>query len=153
MTMAPDNATNEPESAGTVSLRRLVKFGLVAVIAASTVNVLVLLIGLAIGDFPPEFVGGPFGPLAVVPVVLNSAVAAAGATLVYGVIARYAARPNRPFVVVAGVMLVLSFGMFLAPDITGAPLALFAVLAVMHVTAAVVIVGVLTQAANREGSS
>lgn len=40
----------------------------------------------------------------------------------------------------------LSFVMFLAPDPSGAPPRVFALLAVMHVTAVVVIVGVLTRA-------
>ncbi|MFB9808048.1 DUF6069 family protein [Haladaptatus pallidirubidus] len=107
----------------------------------------------AIVEFPAEFVGGAFGPLAVGPVVVNSAVAAIGATLVYGVVTRYAARPNRTFTIIAGAALVLSFTTFLAPDLSGAPPRVFAILAVMHVTAAVTIVAVLTQATNQEAES
>lgn len=141
---------NESESSSSVGTFRLAKFGLIALLVVSIVNVLVLYIGLAIVEFPSEFVGGPFGPLAVGPVVMNSAVAAIGATLVYGVVTRYAARPNRTFAIIAGVVLVLSFTMFLAPGLAGAPPSVFAALAAMHVIAAVAIVGVLTRATNQE---
>jgi hypothetical protein len=148
--MASTNAMNEAESSSSVGAFRLVKFGLLALLIVSIVNVLVLFIGLAIVEFPSEFVGGPFGPFAVGPVVMNSTVAAIGATLVYGVVTRHSARPNRTFTIIAGVFLVLSFAMFLAPDLSGAPPRVFATLAVMHVTAAVTIVGVLTRVTNQE---
>ena len=151
--MAANNATTKAEMNGFVGASRLVKFGIAALLAASIVNVLVLFIGLAVVDFPAEFVGGPFGPLAVGPVVINSAVAAIGATLVYGVVTRYAPRANRTFTIIAGAILILSFAMFLAPDLAGAPPRVFATLAVMHVTATVTIVGVLTRATTQEEMS
>lgn len=151
--MASTKATNKSEATESVGRRRLVRYGLAAVIVASIANVLLLLLGLAVFEIPSEFVGGPFGPLAAGPVVVNSAVAAIGATLVYGVVSQYSGRPNRTFTIIAGVVLVLSFAMFLAPDLSGAPSRVFALLAVMHVTAAVTIVGVLTRAADREGES
>lgn len=151
--MAATTATNESESSSSVGASRLVKFGLFALLVVSIVNVLVLFIGLATVEFPAEFVGGPFGPLAVGPVVVNSAVAAIGATLVYGVVTRYFSRPNRTFTIIGGVVLVLSFAMFLTPDLSGAPPRVFATLAVMHVTGAVTIVGVLTRATNQEVES
>lgn len=148
--MATTKASNNSEANGIVGIHRLVRYGLFAVIVTSIVNVLVLAIGLATFEFPSEFVGGQFGPLALGPVVVNSAVAAIGATLVYGVISRYAAKPNRTFVIIAGVILVLSFGMFLAPDISDAPPRVFVLLAVMHVTAAAAIVSVLTRTTSSE---
>ena len=151
--MAATIAIKEPESSSSVGTFRLVKFGLLAMLVVSIVNVLVLFIGLVIVEFPAEFVGGPFGPLAVGPVLINSVVAAIGATLVYGVVTRYAARPNWTFTIIAGVVLVLSFAMFLAPDLAGAPPSVFATLAVIHVTAAVTIVSVLTRATTQEGES
>lgn len=151
--MASTTASDEPERKGSVGALRAMKYGAGALAAACVVNVLILFISLAVTDFPSEFVGGPFGPLAVGPVGINSALAAVGATLVYGVLARYAARPNRTFVVVAGVALLLSFAMFLAPDIAGAPLDVFVVLAVMHVATAIVIVGILTRARSSEVAS
>ncbi|GAA0260280.1 hypothetical protein GCM10009000_091250 [Halobacterium noricense] len=144
---------NNSELSRSVGTFRLAKYGLLALLIVSIVNILVLFIGLAIVEFPAEFVGGAFGPLAVGPVVVNSAVAAIGATLVYGVVTRYAARPNRTFTIIAGAALVLSFTTFLAPDLSGAPPRVFAILAVMHVTAAVTIVAVLTQATNQEAES
>jgi hypothetical protein len=151
--MAAKNAMTKAETNGYVKISRLIKYGIAALLTASIVNVLVLFMGLAMFDFPPEFVGGPFGPLAVGPVVGNSAVAAIGATVVYGIVTRYSTRPNRTFAIIAGVVLVLSFAMFLTPNLSGAPPRVFAVLAVMHVTAAVAIVGVLIQTTNQEAES
>ena len=151
--MASTKAVNKSEATRPVGMHRLARYGLLAVIATSIVNVIVLLLGLGVFEFPSEFVAGPFGPLAMGPVVVNSAVAAIGATLVYGVVSRYSGRPNRTFTIIAGVVLVLSFAMFLAPDLSGAPPSVFALLAVMHVTAAVTIVGVLTRAMTQEGES
>lgn len=151
--MVSTTTMNNTELSRSVGTFRLAKFGLLALLAVSIVNVLVLFIGLSIVEFPAEFVGGAFGPLAVWPVIMNSAVAAIGATLVYGVVTRYAARPNRTFTIIAGVALVLSFAMFLAPDMAGAPPRVFTTLAVMHVTAAVTIVAVLTRATNQEVES
>lgn len=144
---------NESESSSSVGTFRLVQFGLLALVVVSVVNVFVLSIGLALVAFPAEFVGGPFGPLAVGPVVINSAIAAIGATLVYSVVTRYAVRPNRTFTIIAGAVLVLSFAMFLAPDLAGAPSRVFAILTVMHVTTAVIIVGILTRSTTQEGES
>ena len=74
-----------------------------SVIAASIVNVLVLLLGLGVFKSPFEFIGGPFEPLAVGPIVVNSAVAAIGAALVYGVASQYSGRPIRTFTIITGV--------------------------------------------------
>lgn len=150
--MASINASNESNATRGARVLLLVKYGLVAVGVTCVVNLAVLFGSLAAIDPPPEFVGGPFGPLALGPVIVNSGIAAVGATIVYGVVGRYARRPNRTFGIVAGVALVLSFAMFLAPDIAGAPLTVFAVLGVMHVAAAVVIVGVLTRATELEAA-
>ncbi|WP_224450467.1 DUF6069 family protein [Haloprofundus salilacus] len=151
--MVSTTAMNKAKSSSSVGTFQLAKFGLLALLVASIVNILVLYLGLANVEFPSEFVGGPFGPLAVGPVIINSAVAAIGATLVYGVVNRYSARPNRTFTIIAGVFLVLSFAMFLTPNLSGAPLNVFAILTVMHVTTAVTIIGVLTRATNPEVES
>jgi hypothetical protein len=148
--MASTNAMTKSEPSRSVGTYRLTKYGLFALLAVNIVNVLVLFVGLEMVEFPSDFVGGPFGPLAVGPVVVNSTVAAIGGVLAYGVISRYSARPNRTFTVIAGMVLVLSFVMFLAPDLSGAPPSVFAILAIMHVTAAVIIVGILTRVTDPE---
>jgi hypothetical protein len=146
----PSTATaTETESPTTIDVNSLVKYGLLAVIAASAVNAIIRGVALAV------VVSGEFGPLGLGPVIASSAVAAVGATIVYGVIARYSDRPNRTFTLIAAVVLVLSFGSFLAPPpmLAGAPLTVFTTLGVMHVAAAVAIVSVLTRTPNSEVSS
>jgi hypothetical protein len=125
-----------------VGVNRLVKYGLFAVIAASVVNVGIRVIALAVFGVSSEF-----GPLGWGPVIVTSAVGAVGATIVYGVISRYSRRPNKMFTIIAAVVLVLSFGSFLAPPpvLAGAPLTVITTLGAMHVAAAVAIVGVLTR--------
>lgn len=133
----------DAEASTRVGANRLIKYGLFAVIAASVVNALFRVIALAVVDIPAAYFPLPLGWG---PVLASSAIGAVGATVVYGVITRYATRPNRTFTIVAAVVLVLSFGNLLTPALAGAPLAVYAILAVMHVTAAVAIVAVLTRA-------
>lgn len=151
--MASNTAMNDTVENRGVNAVRLAGYGFTALVAVCLVNVVVLSAGLALFEYPSEFVGGPFGPLAVGPVLVNSVIAAVGATVVYGLVARFATRPNRTFTLIAAAVLVLSFGMFLAPDLAGAPLSVFGTLAVMHVTAAIVIVAVLTHGSDTESNA
>ena len=134
--------TTDTESPEHINANHPFRSGLLAVLAAATVNALVRVIALAVTDFPAEFFPLPLGW---VPVLVSSAVGAIGATLVYSVVARYAARPNRTFTIIAVIVLILSFGNLLTPALTGAPTAIFVVLGVMHVTATIAIVAVLTR--------
>lgn len=146
--MASNDAINDTVENRGVDAVRLAGYGVTALVAVCIVNVVVLSAGLALFEYPSEFVGGPFGPLAVGPVLVNSVVAAVGATIVYGIVARFSTYPNRTFTRTAAAVLVLSFGMLLTPHLAGAPLSVYGTLAVMHVTAAVVIVGVLTHGSD-----
>lgn len=135
----------------TVGAKRLATYGLLAVLLASSVNGLVRAIALTAAGVPVVF------PLAWGPVIASSAIGAVGATLVYGVITRVSARPNRTFTIIAMIVLLLSFAgpvnVYLSPppELAGTPWSVYATLAVMHVTAAAVIVSVLTRATNPEG--
>lgn len=108
------------------------KRGALAVVLSLVVNGLLLGVVLATG------VVTPFRPLAFGPVLMLSAVGAAGATATYWVLTRVSDRPDRLFPGIAGVVLVLSF----VPDVTflpgqqGATWGAIAVLMVMHVTVA-----------------
>lgn len=138
----PPMATAVDTQPTRVGVNRLVKHGLLAVLVAVIANALVRVLALSVVTVP---VG--FWPLGWGPVIGSSVVGAIGATAVYGVITRVSHRPNRTFTVVAAVALVLSFGSFVAPPpvLAAAPVSVQAVLAVMHVVAAVATVGVLTQ--------
>jgi len=81
------------------------------------------------------------------PAVLGTGVVVTvGATLVYAVLTRLLDRPDRAFVGLAAVVLVVSMLplVFVAPSIPGVTPAVIVVLAVMHVVAAVGSVAVLT---------
>lgn len=143
----PSTATAVDSEASTqVSITRLTKSGVLAILAASGVNVLVLELALAVLDIPPTFTPLPLGWG---PVVASSAVGAIGATVGYGVIARYSTRPNRTFTIVAAVVWVLSYGNLLTPTLAGAPAVVYAILGLMHVTAAITIVGVMRRISSR----
>lgn len=148
--MVSEHAMSGTEKRISSRAYRLAQYGLIALVSVNIVNLIVLYSGLALVDYPAEFVGGSFGPLAVGPVIINSSIAAFGATVVYGLVTRYSSRPNRTFTIIAGLTLVLSFGTFLAPDIADAPLSVFLTLGVMHVISAVVIVGVLLRVPHAE---
>lgn len=136
----------------TVGVKRLTTYGLLALVLASIVNGLVRVIALTVVDIPLVFA------LWWEPVIAASAIGAIGATVVYGVITRVSNRPNRTFTIVAVIVLLLSFvgpmNVYLSPppELAGAPWTVFATLAVMHVTSAATIVGVLTRATKSEES-
>lgn len=148
----------EPEAPIPVDIYRLAQYGLFVVIVASAANAVIRVVALAVLDIPTTFLplrGFTFVsyPLGWGPVVLFSAIGAVGATVVYGVITRYSHSPNRMFTIVTILVLLLSFGAFLAPlpVLAGAPNAAFAVLAIMHATVAAVSIGILTRMMDSEG--
>jgi hypothetical protein len=138
----PPTASTVETPPTSVGMNRLVKYGLFAVIAASVTNAIVGVIAVAVFGVPDGFGGLGWGPI-----VVSSALGAVVATGVYGLIARYSTRPNRTFTIVSAVVLLLSYLPFGRPPpaLAGASQSVFVTLGVMHVTAAVAIVGVLTR--------
>lgn len=125
-----------------VALRRLLWAAPLAAVSAAIANAAVYLVASALGTMPQDFVVQGSGPITLAPVVVSSLVGAAGAAVVFVVVALLARRPIRTFRIVAAVVLVLSFATPLT--IPGAPLSMILTLELMHVVAAVVIVGMLT---------
>lgn len=128
---------------------RIVLVGLLAAVAAAVSNALVYFAASGLGVIPQGFVirmtSGEM-PLTVSLVAITSVVGAVGAAAVFAVVGLFARRPVRLFRIVAAVALVLSFAMPLT--IPGAPAATILSLEVMHIVAAVVIVGLLTTLAR-----
>lgn len=87
---------------------------------------------------------GGFDPFGVGPVAISSGIGALGATGVYAVLARLRERPDRLFVVLATIVLLLSFATLTeAAALEGATTSRLAVLAFMHIVVAVVSVAAL----------
>jgi len=131
------------EESRSIGRGRFARLGLVTVIAATVANVLVYYLGAAIIGYDPTFVvlenvGGA---------IFFTIPAAIIAVLLYAVLLRTAANPERTFTIISAVVLVLS----VIPDITyiptvaGSSNAQTAVLILMHVVAAAVIVGMLAR--------
>lgn len=120
--------------------RDLAKRGAAAVVLSLVANWVVLGAVLA-GDLVD-----PFDPLSVAPVTGLTVLGAVGATLVYRLVARRSATPDRTFTIVAAVVLGLSF----LPDLAllrvdpAAAVPAVVVLMAMHVVVAVICVVVLT---------
>jgi hypothetical protein len=129
-----------------VAFKRLLWAGPLAAISAAVANAVVYFVAFALGAMPRDFVVQGSGPITLAPVVFSSLIGAAGATLVFAVLALLTRRPIRTFRVVAVVVLVLSFATPLT--IPGAALPMILTLELMHVVAAVVIVGILTTLAR-----
>ena len=128
-----------------VALGRLWWAAPLAAAAAALANAAVYGLAEAAGALPDRvLVGTPSGPgpLGLSAVLFSSAMAAVGAAVVFALVGRFARRPIRTFRLVAAVALVLSFATPLT--LPGAPLAMVLALELMHVVAAVAIVGVLT---------
>ncbi len=117
---------------------RLLRRGLLAAVLAAVASSLVLVVWSSLFGtvvVPPEEV------LTLGPVVAASAIGAIGAAVVFGVIGRFSRRPIRVFRVIALVVLLLSLVPIPLQEVAG-PSA--GALALMHVLAAAVVVGVLT---------
>lgn len=129
-----------------VGLGTLAKRGLVAVVVADAVNVVVTFTAITAG------IASNLDPLSYGPVLFFTTIGMVGATLVYGVLDRFLADPDRTFAVVAAVVLVLSWipDATVVPAMPGGTAAGAAVLALMHLSTAVVAVVVLT---DRYGSA
>ncbi|WP_254546108.1 DUF6069 family protein [Halomarina pelagica] len=124
------------------SSRDLLVRGALALVVAVLGAALVRLVAGALLVVPAGF-----DPMGWTPIVTSSAVAAVGATLVYAVLTRLVARPDRWFVAVAAVVLALSALplVTVAPGLPGATTELVAVLGVMHLVVGVGIVVALVR--------
>ena len=130
-----------------VAWTRLVPAGLLAALVAAAANAVVYLVASAMGAMPQDVAVNGQGPITLPVVATMSTFGAVAGTVVYAILGRFARRPVRVFRVVAAVALVLSFaGPFTIP---GAPAAMVATLLLMHVVAAMVVVGLLTTLARR----
>jgi hypothetical protein len=117
---------------------RLLRRGLLAAVLAAVANALVLVIASSLFG---AVVVPPGETLTLGPVIAASAIGAIGAAVVFGVIGRFSRRPIRVFRVIALVVLLLSLVPIPLQGVAG-PSA--GALALMHVLAAAVVVGVLT---------
>lgn len=89
---------------------------------------------------------GWFGPLSLVPIVLVSTLAGIGATIIYSLLSWRLTDPDRPFLVVAAVVLLVSFlSLQFASTIEGATIPRLAVLGLTHVVAAAGCVAALSE--------
>ena len=135
-----------------VPMGRLLRMGLVALVASVVANLIVRALLLAVLDISPAF-----PPFQVGAIAFFTALGAIGATLVFALISRFAARPVRTFQIVALVVLILSIipniaaalnpasAPFPFPGVTAtAMLALM----LLHLVAAAVIVPLLSRAAD-----
>ena len=119
-----------------------------AAVATAIANAVIYFIASALDTMPQDFVVQGSGPITLAPVVLSSLIGAAGAAVVFTVVALLSRRPIWTFRIVAAVVLVLSFATPLT--IPGAPISMILTLELMHVVAAVIITGMFTTLARAE---
>ena len=118
----------------------------IAAVAAVVANVVVRALGIALFDIPDEF-----EHLALRAVIVSTLVGVVAAGLVYAVIARFAARPDRTFTVVAVVALPLSLlaplmvGLENPPEYPGTDAGSVGTMMAMHVVAATIAIAALTR--------
>lgn len=131
------DAENRPSD----DLGTLAKRGGLATVVATVVNAAIVL------AVPPAIDHPPYAPLSLGSVALFTVLGVVAATAVYAVILRLSARPERTFLAIAAVVLLLSFvpDLTFAGELPGATSAGVALLMVMHVVAAVVAVTVLVR--------
>lgn len=126
-----------------VSLGRILQAGLMAGVVAAVVNVVIFLIGSAMGFFPSSVITPAGQPLSLAPVIMMSLIPSIVAGGVYALIARFARNPSQIFLWVAAAVFVL---MFFGPfSIKGATTGMIVSLEIMHVVVAGLCVYFLTR--------
>ncbi len=133
-------------TAGTVGTShgaRYALLGLATTIAAIVLNALVYFIGGMLVSYDSDFL--IFQNVS--PTIIFTVVPAIIAVLLYGVLRRFTARPERTFTVIAAVVLLASIipDLTYIPTVDGASPGQTAILIVMHVVAAATIVRMLTR--------
>src|ERR671914_2391298 len=108
---SPCSPSPSPPARPCAALAEIAARTAIAAVFAVVANVIVRALGIALFDIPDEF-----EHLALRAVILSTLIGVVAAGLVYAVIARFAARPDRTFTIVAVVALLLSL---LAPLMVG----------------------------------
>lgn len=139
------STTTESHAVSTVSVSRLITFGVLAAIVACVVNLLLRGAAIILFDVPAGY--GPFG---VGPVTTTTLIGVVGATGVFGVLIHVSKRPIGTFLGIGAAVLVISFLPLLAPPtfLAGAPPSVLGTLGIMHVTTAVIAVGAMLWVGN-----
>ena len=139
--------SNSAQSEQIIPISKLWWVGLVAAAAASIANLIFFWVTKSVFDIPYIIpMGGPSGPLTAMPaalIIVFSTVPAVGATILLAILSKVASRPMRVFWIISVVVFVLSFVLPIGLPSTVASSTRIG-LALMHVIAAAVIVGVLT---------
>ncbi|MFH5844234.1 DUF6069 family protein [Haladaptatus sp. CMAA 1909] len=123
-------------------IHRFAKYGLLAVLISIIVNAIIRVIAYQFIAIPADF-----WPLGWGAVITSTAVTTIGATVVYWASTRFSQRPNRTFVIISVLVLLLSFVSFIMPPpvLEEAATSVHLVLAGMHMSVAVICVSVLTR--------
>ncbi len=136
-------------TARTIGWGRYALVGLGTIVAAVLANVLVYTLGSVVVEYRPDFVvlasiGGTL-IFTIVPAIV--------AVLLYAMLLRFARRPERTFSIIAAIVLAVSIipDFTYIPDVPGATPSQIAILVLMHIVAAVVIVGLLTTRTRPQG--
>ncbi len=144
MTYPTDHQTSNTTRSMHISFGKLLQAGLIAIAVATVANIAVYYVATSLLNFQ-MLMPTPSGTnetLIVGAVLAATAIGGAGATLVYGMLARFAANPATLFRIVSIVALVLSFGLLLVLPQT-VTLETRLVLGLMHMVACAAIAGLL----------
>ncbi len=128
------------------SVAQIAQAGAMAAVGAAVVNVVIYLVASALGLFPSTVLTPMGTPILVGAVIATSVIAPLVAAIVYALIVRFLANPNRIFLIVAAVVFVLMF--FNPFMLKGAPAGMIASLELMHLVVAGFSVYLLTRSSR-----
>jgi len=147
MAATTNAASNSAQDEQIVPISKLWWVGLVAAAGASIANLVFFWVTKSV--FGISYIipmGGPSGPLTAMPaglIVVFCVVPAVGATILLAILSKVASRPMRAFWIISAVVFVISFVLPIGLPSSVATSTRIG-LALMHVIAAAVIVGVLS---------
>jgi hypothetical protein len=119
--------------------------GVIAAIVGAVINALLYVIGAALGGFPTSVLTPLGQPITLVTVIIMSVVTILAGALVYTVLSRITANPNRWFIIVTAIVFIVMIYSPITLMSVGAPLLRIVLLELMHVVAAASAVYFLTR--------
>lgn len=126
------------------SLATIWRNGVTAAVVATVINVILYTIGAALGGFPQDVITPMGQPITVIIVIASSAVAILLGTLVYTILSRYTANPNRWFLIITAIVFIVMLPNPLM--IANAPVLMIVLLELMHIVTAGAALYFLTRA-------
>ncbi|MCH7662838.1 MAG: hypothetical protein IH859_03095, partial [Chloroflexi bacterium] len=147
MSTSTNETTNSTQNERVVPIGKLWRVGLIAAVAAASVNLVYFFVTKSVFDIPYIIMRGPSGPSISIDapiIIIFNVVPAIGATILLAVLGRLLSRPFRAFWIISVGVFLISFMLPLGLP-SSVETSTKIGLSLMHIPAGAIILGVLTR--------